>query len=102
MRCNADKCTRWWFNSTLLEVIDTSDTSIEVGDFVLVIDSYKKVKDLQDVDHGGWNDNIRGVRNCQSITKSNVSFPILVIQPGLDSNACIFVRNNSHSVPRRI
>jgi len=35
---------------------------IQDGDFVLVIDSYKKVKALQDSAHGGWNDKMRDVR----------------------------------------
>jgi len=32
------------------------------GDFVLVIDSYVKVKALQDSEHGGWVDKMREVR----------------------------------------
>ena len=57
-------CVRYLFNPKLLEVIDTSKLTIEVGDSVMVIDSYKKVKDLQDKDHGGWVETMREVHNC--------------------------------------
>ena len=56
-------CIRYLFNPKLLDVIDTSEMKIEVGDFVLVIDSYKTVKDLQDEDHGGWVETMRKVCN---------------------------------------
>ena len=35
-------------------MVDTSDVKIQFGDFVLVLDSYRTVKALQDQDHGGW------------------------------------------------
>ena len=34
---------------------------IQLGDFVLVLDSYKTVKALQDEDHGGWAKDMRKV-----------------------------------------
>ncbi|KAI0240475.1 hypothetical protein LSAT2_008784 [Lamellibrachia satsuma] len=49
----------YWFNPNLLEVVDTSHMPIEVGDFVLVNHSAKKVKALQDENHGGWNEKMR-------------------------------------------
>ncbi|KAK2138070.1 hypothetical protein NP493_8963g00000, partial [Ridgeia piscesae] len=44
----------YWFNPELLTIVDTSDVEIQCGDFVLVLDSYRKVKALQDEAHGGW------------------------------------------------
>ncbi|KAI0236727.1 hypothetical protein LSAT2_012726, partial [Lamellibrachia satsuma] len=58
--CDGDvfvKCvnqSKYLFDPKLLKVIDTSKWAVEIGDFVLVIDSYKKVKALQDKGHGGW------------------------------------------------
>ena len=49
-------CFRFWFNPTLLTIVDTSKMPIEFGDFVVVTDSTKKLKSLQDGTHGGWND----------------------------------------------
>ena len=59
-------CTRFWFNPKLLEFIDTSKETTEAGDFVLVVDSYKKVKALQDEDHGGWTKKMQKVHVCNS------------------------------------
>ena len=42
-------------------VVDTSEMTVEIGDFVLVNDSYKKVKALQDKGHGGWKEEMRKV-----------------------------------------
>ena len=53
--------TRCWFNPKLLKVVDTSSETIQVGDFVLVMDSYKKVKGLQDELNIGWKDAMRKV-----------------------------------------
>ena len=58
-------CFRYWFNPKLLEVADTSHMQIDVGDFVLVIDSARKVKALQDEDHGGWSGKMRKVNTCR-------------------------------------
>jgi len=54
--------SRWFFNPKLLKLIDTSHMTLQDGDFVLVIDSYLKVKALQDSEHGGWVDKMREVR----------------------------------------
>ena len=54
-------CIRWLFNPTLLKVVDTSKMAIKIGDFVLVINSYEKVKALQDECHGGWEEEMREV-----------------------------------------
>ncbi|KAK2154909.1 hypothetical protein NP493_2127g00003 [Ridgeia piscesae] len=48
-----------WFNPEVLKVVDTSDVEIQFGDFVLVLDSYRTVKALQDKDHGGWTSQMR-------------------------------------------
>ena len=53
--------TRYWFNPKLLNPVDTSNTTVGISDFVLVIDSYEKVKALQDKEHGGWVENMRKV-----------------------------------------
>lgn len=45
----------------MLTFVDTADMEIQDGDFVLVIDSYTKVKALQDSAHGGWNEGMRKV-----------------------------------------
>ncbi|KAK2163139.1 hypothetical protein NP493_1479g00003 [Ridgeia piscesae] len=50
---------QWFFNPNLLTPFDTSDMTFQDGDFVLVIDSYQKVKALQDSAHGGWNEKMR-------------------------------------------
>ena len=60
--CRVVVLIRWFFNAKLLTLFDTSDMEIQDGDFVLVIDSYKKVKALQDSAHGGWNEKMREVR----------------------------------------
>ena len=54
-------CFRFWFNPELLQGVDTSHMPVEVGDFVMVIDSIKKLKTLQDEKHGGWNTGMRKV-----------------------------------------
>ncbi|KAI0234483.1 hypothetical protein LSAT2_015246 [Lamellibrachia satsuma] len=51
--------SKWCFNPKLLEVVDTSKMTIEIGDFVFVINSYATVKALQDEDHGGWQEEMR-------------------------------------------
>ncbi|KAI0240476.1 hypothetical protein LSAT2_008785 [Lamellibrachia satsuma] len=53
--------TNQWFNPKLLTVVDTTNVKIRVGDLVVVIDSYKKVKALQDKAHGGWTNEMRKV-----------------------------------------
>ena len=61
--------TRYWFNPKLLKAVDTSSTTIGIGDFVLVIDSHEEVKALQDEEHGGWVEDMRKVHilfNCFS------------------------------------
>ena len=55
-------CIRWFFNPKLLTFVDTSTMAIQDGDFVLVLDSYAKVKALQDSAHGGWNEKMREVK----------------------------------------
>ena len=50
-----------WFNPKLLTVVDTTNVKIRVGDLVVVIESYKKVKALQDKAHGGWTSDMRKV-----------------------------------------
>ena len=42
-------------------MIDTSNARLEVGDTVLVIDSYETVKALQDEERVGWSENMREV-----------------------------------------
>ena len=54
-------CFRFWFNPTLLTIVDTYQMPIEFGDFVVVTDSIKVLKTLQDETHGGWNDEMRKV-----------------------------------------
>ena len=52
--------TRYWFNPKLLNPVDTSNTTVGIGDFVLVIDS-REVKALQDKEHGGWVEDMQKV-----------------------------------------
>ena len=54
-------CFSYWFNAALLETIDTTNMKIEASDFVLVIDSYTKVKALQEEYFGGWQEIMRKV-----------------------------------------
>ena len=54
-------CFRFWFNPELLQVVDTSLMPIEVGDYVVVTNSIKELKTLQDERHGGWNHEMRKV-----------------------------------------
>ena len=77
MSFKSDMCIRYWFNPNLLEVIDTSEMKIEVGDFVLVIDSYKTVKELQDKDHGGWVEP-RMLEVCYSLIHTICNFQLTV------------------------
>jgi len=49
-------CFRFWFNPELLQVADTSLMPVEVGDYVMVTNSIKNLKTLQDETHGGWNE----------------------------------------------
>ncbi|KAI0211061.1 hypothetical protein LSAT2_004145, partial [Lamellibrachia satsuma] len=57
VKCSDDR--KYLFNPKLLKVVATSNTAIEIGDFVMVVDSYEKVKTLQDDYHGGWVDKMR-------------------------------------------
>ncbi|KAI0240090.1 hypothetical protein LSAT2_009191 [Lamellibrachia satsuma] len=57
VECNSG--TKYWFNPKLLNPVDTSNTTVGIGDFVLVIDSHETVKALQDKEHGGWVENMR-------------------------------------------
>ncbi|KAI0237102.1 hypothetical protein LSAT2_012421 [Lamellibrachia satsuma] len=59
--------TNQWFNPKLLTVVDTTNVNIRVGDLVMVIDSYKKVKALQDKAHGGWTSDMRKFLGSASI-----------------------------------
>ena len=54
-------CFRFWFNPELLQVVDTSQMPVEVGDYVVVTNSIKELKTLQDETHGGWNEKMRKV-----------------------------------------
>ncbi|KAK2173000.1 hypothetical protein NP493_911g00025 [Ridgeia piscesae] len=57
VECSGDR--KFWFNPELLKVVDTSQTPIEVGDNVVVTDSIRKLKSLQDDKHGGWDAGMR-------------------------------------------
>ena len=59
---------RWLFHPALLTVVNTTNMTIQNGDFVFVNESYEKVKSLQDSAHGGWNERMRKVRK----TKRNI------------------------------
>ena len=48
---------------------DTSNVRLQVGDTVLVINSYETVKALQDEDHGGWIEKMREV----AVSSFNIS-----------------------------
>ncbi|KAK2149553.1 hypothetical protein NP493_2955g00000 [Ridgeia piscesae] len=50
---------RWLFNPALLTIVNTTNMTIQNGDFVFVNESYEKVKSLQDSAHGGWNEKMR-------------------------------------------
>ncbi|KAK2152649.1 hypothetical protein NP493_2416g00006 [Ridgeia piscesae] len=50
---------KWFFNPALLTIVNTTNMTIQNGDFVFVNDSYEKVKSLQDSAHGGWAESMR-------------------------------------------
>ena len=50
----------------MLELADTDSNAMRTGSLVLVLDDYEAVRDLQDDQHGAWNDAMRNV--CFSLT----------------------------------
>ena len=54
-------CCRLYFNPAMLTNVDATNKTPQDGDFVCVIDSYEKVKALQDAGHGGWKEKMREV-----------------------------------------
>ena len=52
---------RFLFNPKLLEGVDTSKKTTEIGDFVLVIDDSFMIEARQDKEHGGWVETMRKV-----------------------------------------
>ena len=54
-------CCRLFFNPAMLTKVDTTNKTLQDGDFVCVIDSYEKLKAHQDSAHGGWKETMREV-----------------------------------------
>ena len=73
----------------MLQVVNTSQMSIEVGDFVVVTDSNKKLKTLQDEKHGGWNVGMRKVYLKFVLSIVTQSLPFQYLLHGQMTNSII-------------